>query len=49
MVYILTILPFYTTSAAYRSNWFGCMLYYIIWFPDDGPLRAETCKNIPIL
>ena len=30
--------------AAYSSVCFGFMLYYFVWFPDDGSLWTETCR-----
>jgi len=37
------------TSAAYKSDYFGFMLYYCVRFPDEGPLRIETCSNITFI
>jgi hypothetical protein len=36
----------YTTSAVCKSDWFGFMLCSFVWFPDDGPLWAKTCRDI---
>ena len=44
--YILNILFFYTMPAAYSSVCFGFVLYYFVWFPDDGSLWTETCRII---
>lgn len=32
-------------SAVHKSDYFGFMLYYFVWFPDNGPLGTETCRN----
>ena len=42
----LHILLFHTMSAVYISNWFGFMLSYFVWYPDDVSLRTETCSSI---
>ena len=44
--YLLNILLFYTMPAAYKSDCFGFMLYYFVWYPDDGFLWTETCRNV---
>jgi len=34
------------TSAAYKSDYFGFMLYQFVLFPDEDLLRIETRSNI---
>jgi len=45
-VYILTIRLFYTALGVYMSHWFVSCCVTLVWFPDEGSLRTEICKNV---
>ena len=44
--YILTIWPFNIVLPVNKSDYFGFMLNYFVWFLDNGPLGTKTCRNV---
>ena len=44
--YIVTIWLFLHHVSSHKSDYFGFILCYFVWFPDYVPLWTETCGNV---